>query len=299
MSPIGVLVLSHGTPAARGEVEAFYTKIRHGHAPTEAQLVDLVARYEAIGGLSPLAERTALQVRGLEAQLARRDPGTFLVAGGTKYASPSIEDGVEHLVASGASTVVGLVLSPLNASTTTREYHRRAEEAIARRATYLPVWTWSDAPGFATLVARRVRDAVERCKATPTVVFTAHSLPVAVPGAEKYAAELASLAQSVATESGLVDHLVCWQSAGRTNDEWLGPGLLEVLASLDPESASDVVVCPVGFVSDHLEVLFDVDIEAARAAASRGITLHRTSSLNDDGDFLAVLATVVETVSPR
>jgi protoporphyrin/coproporphyrin ferrochelatase len=297
MSPTGVLVLSHGTPGARDDVEAFYTRIRHGHPPTEALLDDLVRRYDAIGGLSPLAERTAAQVRGLAIELADRGTGSFVVEGATKYATPSIEESTEKLVAAGATPVIGLVLSPLNAPSSTDAYHRRAEAALSGRTPYLPVWSWWDAPGFAQIVARRVRDEVERSGGSPTVAFTAHSLPARVPGAEEYGTQLALLAGSVAEAAGLDDHLVCWQSAGRTNDEWLGPDLLEVLASLDPKQVSNVVVCPVGFVSDHLEVLYDVDIEAERAAASRGISLRRTSSLNDDADFLAMLATLVESVA--
>jgi protoporphyrin/coproporphyrin ferrochelatase len=297
MSLTGVLMLSHGTPGSRDDVEEFYTKIRHGHPPPEALLADLVRRYDAIGGLSPLAARTAAQVRGLAVELADRGTRSFVVEGGTKYAAPSIEEGAERLVAAGATSVVGLVLSPLNAPSSTDAYHRRAEAALAGRTTYLPVWSWWDAPGFAEIVARRVRDEVDRSDSTPTVAFTAHSLPVGVPGADEYRTQLALLAAAVAQAAKLGDHLVCWQSAGRTNDEWLGPDLLEVLGSLDPREVNDVVVSPVGFVSDHLEVLYDVDIEAERAAAARGITLRRTSSLNDDADFLSMLATLVESVA--
>jgi ferrochelatase len=297
VSPVGVIALSHGTPASRDEIEPFYTRIRHGHAPSEALLEDLVARYDAIGGLSPLAARTASQVRGIADELASRGKGAFVVEGATKYASPSIEDGIERLVGAGATAVIGLVLSPLNAPSSTDAYHDRAEAALDSRLPYLPVWSWWDAPGFADLVAKRVRDAVARCSSPPTVAFTAHSLPSRVPGAEEYRVQLALLAGAVADAAGLDDHMVCWQSAGRTSDEWLGPSLLEVLASLDPAKASEVVVCPVGFVADHLEVLYDVDIEAARAASPRGIAVRRTDSLNDAQDFLSVLAAVVESVA--
>jgi protoporphyrin/coproporphyrin ferrochelatase len=297
VSATGVLVLSHGTPASHDEIEPFYTRIRHGHPPSAELLDDLVQRYDAIGGLSPLAARTDAQVRGLAAELERRAPNSFVVAGATKYASPAIEEGVEALVSAAPPTVIGLILSPLNAPSSTDAYHERAARAIGDRTEYRPVWSWWDAPGFAQLAARRVRDQLDLASSRPLVAFTAHSLPARVAGAEEYAAELGLLAASVAAAAGVDDYVVCWQSAGRTSDVWLGPGLLEVLASLDPTEVPEVVVAPVGFVSDHLEVLYDVDLEAQRAAGSRGITLRRTRSLNDDEDFLSMLATVVQSVA--
>lgn len=298
MNPVGVLVLSHGTPSSRGEVEAFYTRIRHGRPPTPELLDDLVRRYDAIGGLSPLTARTDAQVAGLARELNGHAGTRFVVEGATKYGSPEIEEGVERLVAAGVSSVVGLVLSPLNAPSSTDAYHHRAEAALAGRAGYRAVWSWWDAQGFAALVAARVHNALGEVGCA-TIVFTAHSLPARIPGSTEYGAQLAALSSAVAQAAGLADHLVCWQSAGKTGDEWLGPSLLEVIASLDPAEVRDVVVCPIGFVADHLEVLYDVDIEAASAARSRGISLRRTESLNDDPEFLKVLASVVEDVETR
>lgn len=293
----GVLVLSHGTPAAREEIAPFYTRIRHGSPPPPALLADLVARYDAIGGLSPLAALSASQARGIADALEADAPGRFVVAAGTKYATPTIEDGIERLVSRDVTSVVGLIVSPLNAPSSTDEYHRRAEAALGGRAGYRAIWSWWDAPGFAALLAERVREVVREADRPPTVLFTAHSLPVRVAGADHYAAQLAALAEATAKLAGLDDHLVCWQSAGRTADEWLGPSLLEVLGTLDPATAPEVVVCPAGFTADHLEVLYDVDVEAARAASARGITLRRTASLNDDPRFVAILARLAEAVA--
>jgi ferrochelatase len=298
VSPTGVLVLSHGTPAAREEVEGFYTRIRHGHPPTPALLDDLVRRYDAIGGLSPLTARTASQVRGLARQLDDDAPGRFVVENATKYATPSIEDAAERLVDAGVDVVVGVVLSPLHAASSTDDYHHRAEAAFDGRVEYRPISSWFDEPGFAGVVGRRLVEALAGTPRPATVAFTAHSLPTRTPGADEYAHELAALAAAVADDAGVHDYLVCWQSAGRTNDEWLGPGLLEVVAALDPLASPAIVVCPAGFVSDHLEVLYDLDIEATLAAAARGIALRRTRSLNDDPAFLAVLARLVERRAP-
>jgi protoporphyrin/coproporphyrin ferrochelatase len=298
MAPTGVLVLSHGTPTSRDDLERFYTAIRHDRAPTPELLADLRRRYDAIGGTSPLAERTACQVAGIDKALYERAPGRYVVEGATKYAAPRIGDAVDRLVAAGVSSVVGLVLSPLRAPLTTDQYHERALAALDARVPYHPVWSWWRVSGFAELLAARVRATVASCQSeAPLVAFSAHSLPrkVVVAGTDAdYPAELAGAADAVANAARITDYVVCWQSAGRTGDEWLGPDILELLARLDPSVVHDVVACPVGFVSDHLEVLFDLDIEAATLAAGRDIRLHRTASLNDDPSFCAILADVVE-----
>ncbi len=293
----GVLILSHGTPASRAEIAPFYTRIRHGSPPPAALLDELARRYDAIGGLSPLAERTAAQVAGIEAALERDAPGRFVVATGTKHATPTIEDGIERLVSKDVSSVVGLILSPLNAPASTDEYHHRAEAALGGRAGYRAIWSWWDADGFADLLASRVKDAAAEAEGEPIVLFTAHSLPVRVPGTDHYADQLAALAGAIAHRAEVHDHLVCWQSAGRTSDEWLSPGLLEVLATLDADANREVLVCPAGFTADHLEVLYDIDVEAAAAASARGLRLRRTASLNDDPRFVAILARLVEAVA--
>jgi protoporphyrin/coproporphyrin ferrochelatase len=292
-SRTGVLVLSHGTPSSRDGVEAFYTAIRHGHPPSPAQLADLQRRYDAIGGTSPLAERTRDQVAGIARALDRRAPGRFVVEGATKYATPRIDDAVEALLDHGVDDVVGLILAPLRAPTSTDQYHERAVTATAGRVPYHPIWSWWHAPGFAELVAARVRDAIAACASEPLVVFSAHSLPVRVVEAgTDYPGELLGAAEAIALAAGVRDHVICWQSAGRTADAWLGPDVLELLGGLEASAVRDVVVCPVGFVSDHLEVLFDLDVEAAAVARERGIALSRTASLNDDPAFCEILADV-------
>jgi ferrochelatase len=287
----GVLVLSYGTPSSRDEIAGYYTRIRHGRPPSTEQLADLQRRYDAIGGLSPLRVRTDEQVQGLATVLDSREPGRHVVVGATKYASPSIEEGVATLLAAGVDEVVGLVLAPLAAEASTGQYHERAAAALGGRVPYRPVWSWWDAPGFAALLAHRVTDALGGGAAV--VLFTAHSLPLRTVADGDYLSQLGSLASQVATAAGVADHLVCWQSAGKTGDEWLGPDVLEVIRALDPRAAPSVVVCPAGFVSDHLEVLYDLDVDATKVAEERGIELRRTASLNDDRAFLGVLAAVV------
>ena len=291
---VGVLTMSYGTPTSREEIADYYTKIRHGRPPSDEQLADLVRRYEAIGGLSPLNERTADQVAGLAATLERRAPGRYVVAGATKYATPSIEQGAQELAGLDPSLIVGIVLAPLSAPMSTGQYHDRARSALDGAAPYRAVWAWWDQAAFLELLAARVRDALATSSADALVLFTAHSLPARVVAeGSDYPDQLAAAAEKVARRAEVDRYLVCWQSAGRTQDEWLGPDILEVLSTLDPASTPEVVVCPVGFVSDHLEVLFDVDVEAHTLAKGRGIELSRTPSLNADPAFLELLADVV------
>ena len=291
---VGVLVMAHGTPGRPEDLEAFYTRIRRGRPPSAEQLDDLRRRYDAIGGLSPLAARTDAQVAGLASRLAAARPGRYEVRFGAKHTRPSIEDGAAALV--GVDRVVGLVLTPHRSSMGSGEYLARAAEAVAP-VPFVPIPHWYRAPGFAELMAERVTRA--RAGLGPdgpraVVVFTAHSLPERVRTAgDPYPAEVAESAELIARAAGLAGWEVAWQSAGRTPEPWIGPDLLEVVRQLAAGGVGAVVVCPVGFVADHLEVLYDVDVEARAVAESAGIRLARTDSLNDDPAFLDVLARVV------
>ncbi len=305
---LGVLLMAHGTPASLSEIEAFYTRIRRGRPPSPEQLADLVRRYDAIGGTSPLAERTAAQVAGIAAALDAVEPGAFLVRFGAKHTEPFIEDAAFELAAAGVRRVVGLVLTPHRASMGSDEYLDRAERALAstpRQPPLVRVPQWYDAPGFAELLAERVRATLGGLHpADHTIVlFSAHSLPRRVVTAgDPYPGQVAASAAAVAAAAGLdaagVSWRVAWQSAGRTPEPWIGPDLLQALREIGAKSKdagirSAVVVCPIGFVSDHLEVLYDVDVEAHGVAAAEGLELARTASFDADPRFCAVVAGVV------
>jgi len=304
----GVLVMSHGTPGALDEVAAFYTEIRRGHPPSPGQLAELEERYRAIGGTSPLNERTRAQVTGIAAALDQRAPGRYTVVGGAKFAPPRIEDAVGELLRAGVSGVVGLVLAPHSSTVSVGEYARRAREAIAagdhpaNPVTFEMIDHWYEAPGFVTLVAARVNDAVASLgddAGRTTVVFTAHSVPKRVVAAgDTYPEQLERSARAVAEAAGIRDWSVGWQSAGRTDDEWLGPDVNAVIRAIAGAGGAGVVVCPIGFVSDHLEVLYDIDVEARATASRSGIAFARTASLNDDPHFCGVLADVVLGAGP-
>jgi ferrochelatase len=280
----GVLVMAYGTPASPADIEAYYTHIRRGRPPTAEQLADLQRRYDAIGGTSPLLERTRAQVAALQSALG----GDYRVVLGQKHAAPFIEDGRADLEALGVQRIVGVVLAPHFAALSVGEYEDRAKpDAMVR--------SWHLEDGLLDLLAGRVRDAGGSNPETE-VLFTAHSLPTRIVDAgDPYAEQVRATAEAVAARADVVRWRVAWQSAGRTPEPWLGPDIGEVIPTLD---AANVVVCPVGFVSDHLEVLYDVDVEAQRIATEVGKRLTRTTSLNDDPGFIAVLADVVRRHAP-
>jgi ferrochelatase len=305
---LGVLLMAHGTPANPSEIETFYTRIRHGKPPSPEQLADLVRRYDAIGGTSPLAQRTAAQVAGITAALETVAPGTFLVRFGAKHTHPFIEDAAAHLAEAGVRRVVGLVLTPHRASMGSDEYLDRAQRALAstpHQPSLVRVPQWYDAPGFAELLAERVRAALGRLHTADRtiVLFSAHSLPQRVvtahdPYPDQVAASAAAVAMAAGLETAGVSWRVVWQSAGRTPEPWIGPDLLQVLRDIGAESRgagvrTAVVVCPIGFVSDHLEVLYDVDVEAHGVAVAEGLELARTASFDADPRFCAIVAGVV------
>lgn len=305
--PVGVLVMAHGTPATVEGIEPFYTAIRRGRPPTPDLLDELVGRYRAIGGTSPLAQRTRAQVDGLAAALEARAPDRYLVGYGAKYVSPTIEEGMAQLLAAGVGRVIAIVLTPHHSSLGSGQYLQRAEAAASSvappvRCTAVP--SWHRAPGLAELLAERTRSALDRLDADRrqhvAVLFTAHSVPMrAVSDGDPYPDQVAESAADIAAvleldgQPGLTWG-VAWQSAGRTTDPWLGPDLLAEMRRVAAAGATAVVVVPVGFVSDHLEILYDLDIEARQLADSLGVAFARTASLNDDPHFSAILAGVVE-----
>jgi len=288
----GVLVMAHGSPSSAEEIEAFYTRIRRGSAPSEAQLAELRSRYDAIGGTSPLARRTEAQVTALREVLDEHGPGHFVVRFGAKHTEPFIEDAARDLLAIGPRRVITLVLTPHWSSRGSGEYLERAAGALEGSLPVFPIRQWWDEPALIELLAGRVRSALGPEGAL--VLFTAHSLPQKVLAlGDPYAEQVAASASAVAAAAGVDDWRVAWQSAGRTPEPWLGPDLLDVLREVGDQGVRDVVICPIGFVADHLEVLYDIDIEARKVARCAGVHLVRTESLNDDPRFIEVLADLV------
>jgi len=292
----GVVVMAYGTPRSPDQIEAYYTDIRRGRPPTPEALADLVARYDAIGGISPLAERTEAQRAALAGALEDRAPGRFDVELGQKHAAPFIEDAVATLAGRGIVEAVGLVLAPHWSSASVGQYLERAQAAgQARGVAVRGIESWHLEPAYLDFLAAAVRDELARLPVATKVVFTAHSLPQrVVDGGDPYAEQLRETAAAVAARVGLAawsGWSVAWQSAGRTPEPWIGPDILAVLRDLGAsEGADGVLVCACGFVADHLEVLYDLDVEAARVAAEVGLDFARTRCVNDDPAVMAALA---------
>ncbi len=325
-SPAGprtaVVLMAYGTPRSREEILPYYTDIRRGRPPTEEQLGDLIARYEAIAPagsdiLSPLAARTEAQRDGLQAALDVLAPGDYRVVLGLKHAAPTIEDTVAEVVAQGVRRIVGLVLAPHFSSYSIGQYLGRVRAAAQVHAGHdvagepvevvepveqvevVGIDSWATEPAFVEFLAADLRVRLADMPADTKVLFTAHSLPQRIIDAgDPYPAELRATAQAVADLVGLDEWsqwAIAWQSAGRTPEPWLGPDIVQVIDELAVSenhagAERGVVVCACGFVADHLEVLYDLDIEAAARAAHHGLRFDRTACVNDDPAVMTALA---------
>lgn len=302
-----VVLMAYGTPRTRDEILPYYTDIRRGRAPTDEQLAELVARYEAIAPpgsdvLSPLAARTEAQRDGLQAALDAVAPDRFVVLLGLKHAAPSIETAVDQVAAMGITRIVGLVLAPHYSSFSIGQYLDRVRAAAAPHGIAVHgIDSWATEPAFVQFLADDLRARLARMPADTKVLFTAHSLPQRIIDAgDPYPDQLRATAEAVAAQVGLAEWsrwAIAWQSAGRTPEPWLGPDILQVIDELgasEHHGAGDepmgVIVCACGFVADHLEVLYDLDIEAAHRAAAVGLAFDRTACVNDDPSVMAALA---------
>lgn len=298
---VGVVVMAYGTPASPDDIEEYYTDIRRGRPPSPEQLADLVGRYQAIGGVSPLAARTEAQRAAIETALDRIEPGRYRVVLGQKHASPTIEDAVDQLAGDGIAHVVGVVLAPHYSSVSIGQYLERLEHAATEHhMESVGIRSWATESSFVQHIADDLRRRLDTMPGTTAVLFTAHSLPSRVIAAgDPYPDELRSTAVAVAELAGLIEHedwQIAWQSAGRTPEPWLGPDILEVIDSFAarPERPDGVLVAAVGFVADHLEVLYDLDIEARGVAEDHGLAFDRTSCVNDETAVMTMLAERVD-----
>jgi protoporphyrin/coproporphyrin ferrochelatase len=297
--PIGVLVMAYGGPASLDEIPGYLADIRHGR-PTPRAVVDEIAEnYRAIGGRSPLLEVSRRQVDALAEELG----DDFRCYLGMRHWSPWIEEVVGEMVSDGIERAVSLVLAPHFSALSVARYQQKVADGLELyrgRIDVEHVPSYHDAPGLVEAFAARVEDGLSRWpeadRGRVQVVFSAHSLPERVlASGDPYGEQCLETARLVAARAGLDDDSWSWayQSAGRTPEPWAGPDLGEHLEELAAQGVRDVVSVPVGFVSDHVEILFDIDHEAAAAAAGLGMRLERPPALNDDPLFIATLAEVV------
>lgn len=299
----GVLLMAYGTPATLDDVEPYYTHIRHGRKPPAELLTALKERYAFVGGHTPLREITAETRARLERHL-RAGGAPVRVYLGMKHWHPYIEQAVGEMARDGITHAVGLVLAPHYSSRSIAEYYGYVDAAQAKIGSEIAIeriTSWHLHPPYLAAVARRVRDKLREFPpgAEVTVLFTAHSLPRKIlENGDPYPAQLAETARALAGMLALPRWTFSYQSAGRTADPWLGPDILETVSDLAGRGVRHLLVAPIGFVSDHLEILYDIDHEARQAARERGITLLRTESLNASDDFVEGLAALVRTRMP-
>jgi protoporphyrin/coproporphyrin ferrochelatase len=311
-APIGVLVMAYGTANGPEDIERYYTDIRGGRAPSPAHLADLRARYEAIGNVFPLLDTTRVQAEGLVARLS--DEGTpFRPFLGMKHSPPFIPEAVAQMRDEGVERAVGIVMAPHWSGMSVETYVERVLAAVADQGggpAFSFVREYGAHPAFVRFLAARVAGALEDVplaeRSAAQVLFTAHSLPTRVvedgslrcktctcDGSCRYRGGLQETAALVAGALGLESYGIAWQSAGRTSDPWWGPPVEESILDAAAMGHPAVVVCSAGFVADHLETLYDLDIEAKAIAEEAGIRFARTEMPNDDPAFLEVLADVV------
>ena len=295
-----VVVMAYGTPRTKEEILPYYTDIRRGRPPTEEALQDLIARYEAIGGLSPLKKLTEDQSDALQRELDVAASGQYQVFLGLKHATPFVEEAVADVVAQGFRRIVGIVLAPHYSSYSIGQYIGRVREAAnGHDIEVVGVDSWAREEAFIDFLANDMKKKLANMPERTKVLFTAHSLPQRIiDGGDPYPDELRATAELVAEKVGLnrwSQWSIAWQSAGRTPEPWIGPDILEVIDQLATTRDTDepidgVMVSACGFVADHLEVLFDLDIEAESHARARGLAFGRTACVNDDPKVMAALA---------
>ena len=279
-----VVLMAYGSPERLSDVPAYYADIRGGRPIAPEHLADLVERYRGLGieTSSPLNAITEQTRAALEAELG------LPVFTGMKHWTPRIADAAEAALGSGADEIVGLVLAPHYSALSIAGYREQLELAIACRAELRFVESWHDEPGFVELLAARVRGTDAH------VVFTAHSLPARILEAgDPYRDQLLETARLVAAAAGLAAWSFSFQSESPTGEPWLGPDILDHLRALHANGVERVLVCPVGFVSDHLEIRWDIDVEAKELAAELGLDLERIEMPNDEPAFVRTLAKIV------
>jgi ferrochelatase len=311
--PIGVLVMAYGTASGVDDIERYYTDIRGGRPPSPEHLKELKDRYAAIGNVFPLLDTTRAQAEGIVSRLNADGTGTYRAYLGMKHSEPFIPAAVDRMRDDGIERAIAIVMAPHWSGMSVETYVERVRQAVEDQGTtpaFTFVRSYHDHPAFVAFLAERVRESLDALapeeRAGAAVIFSAHSLPVRTldDGSQRcktcdcdascrYRDGLQETADLVAARLGLEDYLIAWQSAGRTSDPWWGPPVEDVIQQLAAQGHTAVVVCSAGFVADHLEILYDLDIEARAIAEEAGVAFARTRMPNADPAYLDVLADVV------
>jgi ferrochelatase len=288
MARVSVLLMAHGTPDSLDDMPEYLRLVRGGRPPSPELVEEMRHNYEAIGGRSPLTSITHAQADALRARLGPDIP----VAVGMRNWRPFISDALADLAGAGATRIVGIPLAPQFSTLSVQKYLDAATAALPAGLEFEPVQSFSTHPQLLQAFAERVRAAAPAVD--EDVIFSAHSLPVRVIQAgDRYAEEVGATARGVASRSGITDYSLAYQSAGRTPEPWIGPELSDLIRAKATAGSRRMLVVPIGFVCDHTEILFDIDIQAAATARACGVALRRTESLNTSPTFIAVLEDLV------
>jgi ferrochelatase len=303
---VGVLLMAYGTPETPDQVEAYFTHIRGGRTPSPESVARLRTRYELVGGRTPLLEITNDLRSALERELNAAAIGpAYRVYVGMKHWHPFIGDVVPGIVGDGIGELVAVALAPHYSRISIGGYRTALGNALALQSDAPPlqfVDSWHVHPQFVEFTAGRIAAAIAdfpaaehpRTDGDVVVLFSAHSLPARIrEWDDPYEAQLLESCAAVASRAGVRDWRFAWQSAGQTGEPWLGPDIVDYLETMHGEGVRRVLSVPIGFVSDHLEIMYDIDYEARRKAESLGMTLRRTRMPNADPAFVRVLASVV------
>jgi protoporphyrin/coproporphyrin ferrochelatase len=283
--PDAVVLMAYGSPERLADVPAYYADIRGGRPVAPEHLEDLVERYRRLG----IEESSPLNAITEQTRVALEDELGFPVLTGMKHWTPHIADAADAAVAAGADRVAGLVLAPHYSALSIKGYRDQLAQALNGRAELAFVDSWHLEPGFIDVLADRIRGTDAH------VVFTAHSLPARIlETGDPYKDQLLETSRAVADAAGVLEWSFSFQSESPTGEPWLGPDILDHLDALHAEGVDHVLVCPVGFVSDHLEIRWDLDVEAQEKAASLGMRLERIEMPNADPAFVRTLATIVK-----
>ena len=288
---VAVLLMAYGGPESLDDVEPYLRDVRGGRPMSPEFVNEIRQRYARIGGRSPIRELTQAQAAGVQRALGNR----FSVHIGMRHWHPYIRDAVERIVTEGHRRVVGIVLAPHYSAMSVGAYEKQLTGAGAGRLDAVVVRSWGDHPKFLDAVAGRVTEALQRfpSPAVVQVLFTAHSLPERILATgDPYPDQLRASAAAVAERVGLATWHFAFQSAGATAEPWLGPEAGAVMTDLAAKGHHAFLIVPIGFVCDHVEVLYDVDIVYHALASRLGVRLERTRSLNDDPLLVGALAEI-------
>lgn len=297
--PTGLLLLAFGGADSMDAIEPFMKNLMGGKTPPPPLVEKIKARYALIGGKSPLPETTAQQAKKLEDYLNSRG-GSFKAAVGMRYWHPFIEEGLDSLLKDGIETVIAISMAPFYSEVSTGAYKEELDKAaVAVEGIKPEIYLTDDLfdkPLFIEAVAEKVRESINKFSSEkPVVIFSAHSLPVSlIEKGDPYVKQFEYTAQRVAEMVGLQEWHVAYQSKGGGQGQWLEPTVETVMDELKDQGCNSVLVVPIGFVCDHIETLYDIDIAQKSHAQSIGLEFHRTESLNTSDLFIQALASTVE-----